>query len=118
MRGDYIFNPIWTPNQAHARGRDRLINLTGDGRDRSAEFIQSCNAGVIVILSRHQGFANQTVRDECLTSLGGRRTSEVTIFWPCRAAPSANGRQDRRADQPNEEPGQDLGVSTMTARNS
>src|SRR5207245_890948 len=49
MKGDYIFNPIWRPNEHMHVAVTGMINLTGDGRDRSAEFIQSLQRmGVIV----------------------------------------------------------------------
>src|SRR5262249_16088969 len=37
MRGDLIFNPIWGPNQHMHVAVTGMINLPGDGRDRSAE---------------------------------------------------------------------------------
>src|SRR5260370_835335 len=49
LRGDFIFNPIWRANEHMHVAVTRMINLTGDGRDRSAEFIQSLTRmGVIV----------------------------------------------------------------------
>jgi hypothetical protein len=121
MKGDFIFNPIWRANEHMHVAVTGMINLTGDGRDRSAEFIQSLQRmGVIVdsyldtkdLKIKGPGMTvntNYLVEGEHpevnnLLTLGGSTLGE-------RA-----GKIDELINKMKSE-AKDLGISMMTARN-
>jgi hypothetical protein len=121
MRGDMIFNPIWSPNQNMHVAVTGLINLTGDGRDRSAEFIEGLKRAGVVIDSyldtkdlkiKGPGITvntNYLVEGEHpevnnLLTLGGSTIGERST------------KIDELINQMKKE-AQDQGVSMMTARN-
>ena len=121
MRGDMIFNPIWGPNQHMHVAVTGMINLTGDGRDRSAEFIESLKRMGVVIDSyldtkdlkvKGPGMSvntNYLVEGEHpevnnLLTLGGSTIGERST------------KIDELINQMKNE-AKDLGVSMMTARN-
>jgi len=121
VRGDYIFNPIWTPNQHMHVAVTGMINLTGDGRDRSAEFIQSLQRmGVIV----------DSYLDTKDLQIKGPGMSVNTNYLVEGEHPEVNnllalqgssiGERSTKIDElinQMKNQAKDLGVSTMTARN-
>jgi hypothetical protein len=121
MRGDYIFNPIWTPNQHMHVAVTGMINLTGDGRDRSAEFIQSLQRmGVIV----------DSYLDTKDLQIKGSGMNVNTNYLVEGEHPEVNnllalqgssiGERSTKIDElinQMKNQAKDLGISTMTARN-
>jgi hypothetical protein len=121
MRGDYIFNPIWTPNQHMHVAVTGLINLTGDGRDRSAEFIQNLQRmGVIV----------DSYLDTKDLQIKGPGMNVTTNYLVEGEHPEVNnllalqgssiGERSTKIDElinQMKNQAKDLGISTMTARN-
>jgi hypothetical protein len=49
LRGDFLFNPAWNSNLREHIAIAGIIDLTGDGRDDSAEFIRSLERQGIVV---------------------------------------------------------------------
>jgi hypothetical protein len=49
MQGDLLFNPAWSPGQREHVAIAGVIDLTGEGRDNTAEFIKSLERQGIVV---------------------------------------------------------------------
>jgi len=121
VRGDFIFNPVWRANQHMHVAVTGMINLTGDGRDRSGEFIQSLQRmGVIVdsyldtkdLLIKGPGM---TVNTNYLVEGEHPEVNNMLTL-----AGSSIGERSTKIDALiNQMKGEakDLGISTMTARN-
>jgi hypothetical protein len=121
MRGDLIFNPVWSPNQHMHVAVTGMINLTGDGRDRSAEFIQTLQRmGVIV----------DSYLDTKDLKIKGPGMTVNTNYLVEGEHPDVNnlltlggstiGERSTKIDElinKMKNDAKDLGISTMTARN-
>jgi hypothetical protein len=121
VRGDLIFNPIWRANQHMHVAVTGMINLTGDGRDRSAEFIQSLQRMGVIIDSYLDTKELQikgpgmTVNTNYLVEGEHPKVDNMLAL----AGSSIGARSVKIDDLINQMKNQakDLGISTMTARN-
>jgi hypothetical protein len=121
LRGDFIFNPVWTPNQHMHVAVTGMINLTGDGRDRSAEFIQSLQRTGVVI---------DSYLDTKDLQIKGPGMTVNTSYLVIGESPEQNAmlalggssigdratKMDELINQMKNQ-AKDLGISMMTARN-
>jgi hypothetical protein len=121
VRGDLIFNPIWAPNQHMHVAVTGMINLTGDGRDRSGEFIQSLQRMGVVIDS-YLDTKDMQIKGPGMTVntnyLVEGEHPEVNNLLALQG--SSIGERSTKIDElinQMKNQAKDLGVSTMTARN-
>lgn len=61
--GDYLFNPVWSPDQRTHVAIAGFIDLTGDGRDGTAEFVRQLERHGIVV-DAYLDLRNRLVRGE------------------------------------------------------
>lgn len=121
VRGDFIFNPVWRANQHMHVAVTGMINLTGDGRDRSAEFIQNLQR-MGVIIDSYLDTKDLQVKGPGMTVntnyLVEGEHPEVNNMLAL--AGSSIGERSTKIDElinQMKNQGKELGISTMTARN-
>jgi len=121
VRGDFIFNPVWRANQHMHVAVTGMINLTGDGRDRSAGFIQSLQR-MGVIIDSYLDTKDLQIKGPGMTVntnyLVEGEHPEVNNMLAL--AGSSIGERSTKIDELINQmkvQGKDLGISTMTARN-
>jgi hypothetical protein len=89
-RGDLLFNPAWSPNQRQHVAVAGLIDLTGEGRDNTQEFLRNLERQGIII------DAYLDLRDLTVKGKGIDRQTDFLILGvaPEAKAPGIRGAAD------------------------
>jgi hypothetical protein len=91
MEGDQLFNPAWSPNMRMHVALAGVIDLTGDGRDDSAEFVRNLE---------RQGTVVDAYLDLKDLTIKGNGINRQTDYLVLGEAPSFEGNQALREGDP------------------